>query len=258
MGDRHPGRDEIALQRAMLGHTLKGVPQDRPGAMQWSATAKGVFERMPEDSSGREVSDGAYNLIMGLVLCWGFGVNWLIVEFVPCRVLMELNPLVFLVGYFASCLIGVHLFVSSERPTVSFLGYNLVVVPFGAVVNLVVHRYDPLLVVQAIRLTGCVTATMMVLGALCPAFFRRISSSLALALVFVIVWELADLFIFHVRHGVIDWLVVAIFCGYVGVDWGRANQVPKTVDNAVDSAAALYMDIINLFLRILRIIGRRR
>jgi len=52
--------------------------------------------------------------------------------------------------------------------------------------------------------------------------------------------------------------VVVIFCGYVGVDWGRANQVPKTVDNAVDSAAALYMDIINLFLRILRILGRRR
>ncbi|MBT7579493.1 MAG: hypothetical protein HN633_12065, partial [Candidatus Marinimicrobia bacterium] len=50
----------------------------------------------------------------------------------------------------------------------------------------------------------------------------------------------------------------AIFCGYIGYDWGRANQIPKTLDNAVDSAAALYMDIINLFLRVLRILGRRR
>ncbi len=47
------------------------------------------------------------------------------------------------------------------------------------------------------------------------------------------------------------------FCGYIGYDWGRANQIPKTMDNAVDSAAALYMDIINLFLRILRIMGRK-
>jgi hypothetical protein len=31
--------------------------------------------------------------------------------------------------------------------------------------------------------------------------------------------------------------------------WGRANQIPRTMDNAVDSAAALYMDIIDLFLR---------
>ncbi|HCA63484.1 MAG TPA: hypothetical protein DEP73_05025, partial [Pseudomonas sp.] len=52
-------------------------------------------------------------------------------------------------------------------------------------------------------------------------------------------------------------IVVLIFCGYVGVDWGRANQIPKTLDNAIDSAAALYMDIINLFLRILRILGRK-
>ena len=56
----------------------------------------------------------------------------------------------------------------------------------------------------------------------------------------------------------IDWAVVFIFCGYIGYDWGRANRIPKTVDNAIDSAAALYMDIINLFLRILRILGRRR
>jgi FtsH-binding integral membrane protein len=30
------------------------------------------------------------------------------------------------------------------------------------------------------------------------------------------------------------------------------------VDNAIDRAAALYMDIINLFLRVLRIMGRQR
>ncbi len=47
------------------------------------------------------------------------------------------------------------------------------------------------------------------------------------------------------------------FCGYIGVDWGRANQIERTVDNAIDSAAALYLDIINLFLRILRIMSKK-
>ena len=50
--------------------------------------------------------------------------------------------------------------------------------------------------------------------------------------------------------------VAIIFCGYIGYDWGRANNIPKTYDNAVDCAAALYMDIIIFFLRILRIMGR--
>lgn len=95
---------------------------------------------------------------------------------------------------------------------------------------------------------------MMLLGTLFPRFFASIASALTIALLLVIVVELVEVFILGIHHGVIDWIVVLIFCGYVGVDWGRANQIPKTLDNAIDSAAALYMDIINLFLRILRIL----
>lgn len=139
----------------------------------------------------------------------------------------------------------------------SFLGYNLVVVPFGLIVNLVVSRYDSALVYEAIRITALVTLGMMLLGTLFPRFFASIASALTIALLLVIVVELVEVFILGIHHGVIDWIVVLIFCGYVGVDWGRANQIPKTLDNAIDSAAALYMDIISLFLRILRILGRK-
>jgi len=73
----------------------------------------------------------------------------------------------------------------------------------------------------------------------------------------VILVELFQLFVLGIHSNWLDWVVVLIFCGYIGYDWGRANSIPKTLDNAVDSAAALYMDIINLFLRILRIMGRK-
>ncbi|GLZ24244.1 hypothetical protein Pstu01_09140 [Stutzerimonas stutzeri] len=131
------------------------------------------------------------------------------------------------------------------------------VVPFGLIVNLVVSRYDSALVYEAIRITALVTLGMMLLGTLFPRFFASIASALTIALLLVIVVELVEVFILGIHHSVIDWIVVLIFCGYVGVDWGRANQIPKTLDNAIDSAAALYMDIINLFLRILRILGRK-
>ena len=55
---------------------------------------------------------------------------------------------------------------------------------------------------------------------------------------------------------IIDYLVILIFCGYIGFDWARANQGEKTVDKAVDAAAYLYVDIANLFLRIMRILAR--
>ena len=95
------------------------------------------------------------------------------------------------------------------------------------------------------------------LGFLYPVFFNKIARALSFSLIIVIIVELIEIFVFQIHHGIIDWIVVVIFCGYVGLDWSRANQIPKTLDNAVDSAASLYMDIIILFLRILRIMGRR-
>jgi FtsH-binding integral membrane protein len=122
----------------------------------------------------------------------------------------------------------------------------------------VVAQYKPELVLQAMQVTGIVTFTMMILGTIFPRFFQKIAGALAISLLIVIIVEAVQVYIFKMHSGIIDWIVVMIFCGYIGYDWSRANQIPKTVDNAIDSAAALYMDIINLFIRILRIMGRRR
>lgn len=214
-----------------------------------------VFERSSTNES--IISATAYNLTIGLTLCWGFAINWLMVTNINPESIASINPWVFIIGYFASCFFGVYLFSTSEKSLVSFIGYNFVVVPFGLIINLVVSRYDSELVAEAIRITGLVTIGMMCLGSMFPDFFKKISRALTIALFLVIVVELIEIFIFGIHHGIIDWIVVLIFCGYIGYDWGRANQIPKTLDNAVDSAAALYMDIINLFLRILRILGRK-
>ena len=219
-------------------------------------TANDVFKRTGLDAP--EISGAMYNAVIGLALGWGFWVNWWMVKNVPVESIRAVNPLLFFIGYFAACLLGVYLFNSSRNPAVSFQGYNLVVVPFGLVINLVVSRYDPGLVAQAMQITGGVTAGMMALGIMFHEFFKKIHFALTMALLLMIVVELVQYFVFHTSSGVTDWIVAAIFCGYIGYDWGRANNIPKTVDNAVDSAAALYMDIINLFLRILRILGRRK
>ncbi|MEN8618917.1 Bax inhibitor-1 family protein [Shewanella baltica] len=214
-----------------------------------------VFDRMTTDDP--IVGAGMYNLVIGLTLIWGFAVNYWMVTNIDPEAIASVNPWIFFIGYFASCFFGIYLFQKSSNPVVSFIGYNFVVVPFGLIINMVVSQYDPELVTEAIRITGLVTIAMMCLGTLFPAFFQKIAGALTIALVLVIVVELIEVFIFNTHHGILDWIVVLIFCGYIGYDWGRANQIPKTIDNAIDSAAALYMDIINLFLRILRILGRK-
>jgi len=214
-----------------------------------------VFKRTT--TTDKEIGQSLYNLVIGAVLFWGFLVNWFIVTNIDPAALRNINYWVFLIGYFASCFLGIYLYNKSDNPLISFIGYNFVVVPFGLIINMVVSVYDPAIVIEAIKVTAFVTLLMMLAGTLFPAFFQKIAGALTVALIAVIIIEMVQVFFFKIHHDWIDWAVALIFCGYIGYDWGRANQIPKTVDNAVDSAAALYMDIINLFLRILRIMGRR-
>jgi len=215
-----------------------------------------VFKRT--ELTGPEISPALYNLAIGITLCWGFLVNWWMIDAIEPQAILSFGMIPLMIGYLISCFIGVMMFNKSDNPLISFIGYNFVVVPFGLILNVIVSGYNPDIVQDAVRLTGLVTLVMMALGTVFPAFFKKIAGALSMALLAVIIIELVEVFIFKVHHGILDWVVAAIFCGYIGYDWGRANSIPKTLDNAIDSAAALYMDIINLFIRILRILGDRR
>ena len=150
----------------------------------------------------------------------------------------------------------------SDKPAISFLAYNLVVLPLGLVIHLVISQYTDSkyagLVLEAIQTTSFVTFAMMMLGSMFPRFFQKIAVSLFIALFVVVLIEMIGYWVFNWAHNASNWTIAVIMCGYIGYHWGRANAIPKTLDNAIDSAAALYMDIIYLFLRLLRILGRRR
>lgn len=206
-------------------------------------------------TQSHQISAGMFNFIIGMVLLYGFALNWYIVETIPVESIKAINPWLFFGGYFVSCITGICLFNGSKNPLISFLGYNLVAVPFGLVVSLIVADYSTDIVVKAMQATTMVTVGMMVVATIFPTFFKSIGGALFWALLISIVVELLMIFVFNQHLSVMDWIVALIFCGYIGFDWAMANSVERTVDNAVDAAASLYMDIINLFVRILSIMG---
>ena len=215
-----------------------------------------VFSRT--ETTDPEISPSQYNVVLGLTVLWGFLVNYAMVRYIDPALVRSIDFRLFLIGYFVLCFLGIYIFKKSTNPLVSFFGYNLVVIPFGFVLNIIISQYDPTLVLDAIQVTGVVTLAMLVLGTLYPAFFASIIRPITIILIITIIVELVLVLFFHRSLEIIDWIVAIVFCGYIGYDWGRANRIPKTVDNAVDSAASIYMDIINLFVRILRIMGRKR
>ncbi len=212
-----------------------------------------VFNRT--STNCKEINSRLYNIVIGLTLFWGFAVNWFMVSTIPVETLEAINIWVFLGGYFISCIIGCIMFNSSDNPLISFIGYNLVVVPFGLVLTLFLKDYSQDAIIHSMQVTTMITIGMMILGTIFPKFFQKISGALFAALLLAIIVELVMIFVWNQKAPIMDWIVILIFCGYIGYDWGRANAIPKTVDNAIDSAAALYMDIINIFVRHLSATG---
>lgn len=216
-----------------------------------------VFQRT-EYVKDELISAGAYNMIIGAVLLWGFALNYIIIQAVPTSALVAINHWAIMIPSIVSMIAGTILFSRSDKPVFSFLGYNLVVIPFGFMLNMIISRYAPGVVEQAMGTTGGVTLVMMAMGTLFPAFFLSLGRVLFFALIAVIGVELVQMIFFNTHSTWIDWVVVVIFSGYIGYDWARANAIPRTVDNAIDSAASIYMDIVNLFIRLLSILGGRR
>ena len=209
------------------------------------------------------LDDRTYNIALGSAVMYG-----LILNIIMCVALgnkmARVDPLMLIIGYFVSCIIGVLLSSKSDNPIISFIGYNMVVVPVGLVLSITISAYVKAgagnLILQAIVYTTVITAVMIGLSIAMPDFFSKIGWILFGALLGLIVAELLALFLFPGTQNVLAWIGAGIFALYIGYDYWRAQQFPKTLDNAIDCAVDIYLDIINLFLKILRILagGRSR
>ena len=216
--------------------------------------------RMYLSPDAQEVDARTYTLVLGGVVVYG-----LVLNIIMCATLGDsmshVNPIALLIGYFVSCLIGIFMSHKSNNPIISFIGYNLVVVPCGLIVSLVVSAYVRAgagdIVLQAFIYTAIITACMIGLSIAIPEFFSKIGGLLLGALVGLILAELINIFFIHKDQSYIAWIGAAIFSLYIGYDYWRAQQYAKTIDNAVDSAVDIYLDMINLFLKILRVLGSR-
>ena len=209
---------------------------------------------------GDQISVRRYNAVMLLILLWGFLVNTVMVYYfaIPImRLLSGVGPLWIFIGYFVLAIAGIAISARSTNPWISFLGYNLLVLPIGVLLCLILPGIPVAIVTKALLLTGIVTATMTLLGLVAPNVFLGMGRTLFIALIVGILAELVATFLFHYSGTAFDWLFVVLFSGYIGYDVAKSQIYPKTVDNAVDCALDIYLDIINIFIRLLALLSRK-
>ena len=227
------------------------------------ARSLSVFEGRKEERLNSGIADQiearTFNAIMCGTLLWGFLVNALMVAYLAEPIvafLAGVKPWITIVGYFVLAFAGIFIAMKSDKPAISFLGFNLLVLPMGVVLCLIVPWMPVAIVTKALLLTGLVTATMILLGLVRPQLFLGLGRTLIIALLVGIVAELLATFAFHYTGAAFDWIFVIIFSAYIGYDIAKSQMYPKTIDNAIDCALDIYLDIINLFIRILSLLSR--
>ena len=203
------------------------------------------------------ISARAYNVIMGMVVLYGLVVNYILCATVGASIYYSIRPVMFQILYMVLAFGGTFIALRSDNAIVSFLGYNMVVLPLGILVSAVVEAYGGVsssVVLGAIYYTALITAIMVLSAMLFPGVFARIGGFLFAAVIGLIITGIISAFT-GMFYGIYSYVGAIIFSLYIGYDFYRSQQFPKTLDNAVDCALDIYLDIINLFLFVLRIIG---
>ena len=111
-------------------------------------------------------------------------------------------------------------------------------------------------ILQAAATTGVMTAGLSAYALTTKRDLRAIRPLLMIALIGLLVAMLVSLFTGGAYfRGAISWGGALIFSGLLLVDVNRARSMPDTMGNAVVLTLGIYLDIVNLFLFLLRIFG---
>ncbi len=213
-----------------------------------------VWEGYGDDTMSRR----GFYLALGCILTWGFFVTHLMSQ---ATATWKPDLITFLAVGLAVPIIGILISSFSNNAIVSFIGFNLVVVPFGAILGPLLAHYElaqPGLVERTALLTAMVTGLMGLSGLMFPQFYRNIGGALFMALLCLLGVRVLQLFVPGLQNvGFIDYLAAGLFALYIGFDMWRASEIPANLDNAVDVAVSLYLDILNLFLNLLSILSKK-
>lgn len=203
-----------------------------------------------------EISTRAYNFIIGAVLAYGLIINAAMVMLFS-DFFRSINYWVFLIAYFICGIAGIFISKGSSSPIISFIGYNLVVLPIGGLLSIFVPYYYIQDIISAALVTAIVMAIMTTIATIWPHLFAGMGTTLFISLTLGLIAEIIAL-LFGYAGNIFNWLFVIVFSLYVGYDWTKAQAYPKTIDNAVDSSLDIYLDIINLFIRLLSILSKSK
>lgn len=207
---------------------------------------------MAEIMQSDSISAGFYNFLIGSFLIYGFLINVFECSILSAIHLPKLPAFLGLLVYIFCAFIG-SFFVREKAGTLSvFIGYHFFVVPVGVSVWLATSGRYMGDILEAAGLTTAITFMMLLASSLFPKFFAGLGRFLLVSLFSFVICELVSVFVFGYFSNIFNLIAVFLFSLYIGYDWYMGTVRRKCVANALRTALELYLDIINIFLALLR------
>ena len=144
-----------------------------------------------------------------------------------------------------------------------FIGYAVL---NGITFSVILLMYTPVSIGLTFGVTACTFGIMTLFGYTTQRDLTKLGSLLMMALLGLILASLANMFF---NNPAVYWIVtyvgVLIFVGLIAYDTQRLKRMSlmmsddgQTQKASILGALRLYLDFVNLFLLLLRIVGRRR
>ena len=205
------------------------------------------------------LSNAMYNVAIGVHLLVGLIVTYFLALRMPYIFpeIYHVHPIIFSIGFLVVGLVGGSI-AAKGNYVLSLIGYGMNILAFGTLLSLVTILYPVQYIVLAAVLTTVVVLTMTIAGVIFPNAFLSMGRTIFIALIGLVVAEFVTMLLGIFYPNIFAIIGIFIFSLYVGYDWARGQQYPSTASYACFTALQLYMDIINIFIRILRLLGKRR
>jgi FtsH-binding integral membrane protein len=120
----------------------------------------------------------------------------------------------------------------------------------------IVAQYNDVVISKAFLFTAIIVIISTVISMLYPDLVTSLINYLFFIIIVVLALSFTMWALFPLWFNVLDYIIVLTFSVMYGYSFIRAQDYPKTLDNAIDSAADLYLDIICLFIKLLSVTNK--
>ncbi len=181
---------------------------------------------------------------------WTFTNTWLYIGFLLVCMLASIG--------------GGALAHANDSPGVSLVGGGICAIAMGIMVGPFVALFTAASVAQALALAAIVVLATGAIGALLPQDLSAWGAPLFGLLLGAIFIQFGGIILaafgvnMRLVFGILDWVVLLLFSAIMVYDLNMAKRLDMTLNNAIDVAVNVFVNFMNIFIRILSILGKSK